>query len=104
MAATTKWGLGMGHQSHPWLGHLVADTAHSGRVGVLQAVAPDVDDIRLEPIFRAPDEPPVAWLRPKDGGMEWTTALVAIQEVPGGMPVASAPDGTAGGSGGVHRV
>lgn len=74
----------MGHQPHPFLDRLVVDTEHDGRVGVLRAVAPDVDDIRLEPILRVPEAPPVAWLVPPAGGREWTTSLTAIEEVHGG--------------------
>lgn len=81
MAATTQ--IDMGHQSHPLLGQLVADTEHGGQIGVLRAVAPDVDDIRLEPVFKVPVTPPVAWLRPAAGGTEWTTSLDAIEEVLG---------------------
>lgn len=83
-AAETPADVRMGHQSHPWLGHLVVDAEHGGRVGVLRAVAPDVDDIRLEPVFRVPAARPVAWLQPEAGGKEWTTPLTAIGEVPGG--------------------
>lgn len=73
--------LGMGHRSHPWLGHRVIDTEHGDRVGVLRAVAPDVDDIRTEPLLTVPSTPPVAWLAPeRGGGCEWTTNLNAIQE------------------------
>ncbi|AUH41647.1 hypothetical protein [Streptomyces sp. CMB-StM0423] len=83
-AAAPPADVRMGHQSHPWLGHLVVDAEHGGRVGVLRAVAPDVDDIRLEPIFRVPEAPPVAWLQEERGGKEWTTPLTAIGEVPAG--------------------
>ncbi|WP_258563042.1 hypothetical protein [Streptomyces phytophilus] len=77
MTAATK-NLGMGHQAHPWLGRLVIDTEHDGQVGVLRAVAPDVDDIRLE-VITPPHTPPVAWLAPQGGGVEWTTSLTAIE-------------------------
>lgn len=73
--------LGMGHRSHPWLGRRVVDTEHGDRVGVLRAVAPDVDDIRTEPVITVPSTPPVAWLAPEHGGgREWTTSLTAILE------------------------
>lgn len=76
----TARNLGMGHQAHPLLGRLVVDTQHDDQVGVLRAVAPDVDDIRLEPLLQPPNTPPVAWLAPRHGGTEWTTSLTAIEE------------------------
>lgn len=76
----TARDMGMGHLTHPWLNRLVVDTEHSGRLGVLRAVAPDVDDIRTEPLIQVPGTPPVAWLAPEHGGREWTTSLAAIEE------------------------
>ncbi|MFF0723763.1 hypothetical protein [Streptomyces sp. NPDC004134] len=99
--------LEMGHQPHPLLHCLVIDTEHGGRVGVLRAVAPDVDDIRLEPIFRVPEAPPVAWLQEERGGKEWTTPLTAIGEVPGAHTTPGTPrehSVDAGGREGADRV
>lgn len=73
--------LGLGHRAHPWLGRQVVDREHGGRVGVLRAVAPDVDVIRTGPVIQVPRTPPVAWLAPLRGGCEWTTSLDAIEEV-----------------------
>ncbi|MHA4817164.1 hypothetical protein ACXZ65_22705 [Streptomyces aculeolatus] len=73
--------LGFGHRAHPWLGRRVVDKEHHGRIGVLRAVAPDVDDIRTEPLIPLPGTPPVAWLSPVRGGCEWTTSLSAIEVV-----------------------
>jgi hypothetical protein len=50
------------HRSHPWLGHLVTDSA-TGRRGILRAIAPE-----------GTASTPVAWLAPRRGGIEWTTA------------------------------
>ncbi|GAA2667645.1 hypothetical protein GCM10010400_30500 [Streptomyces aculeolatus] len=96
--------LEMGHQPHPLLHHLVVDTEHDGRVGVLRAVAPDVDDIRLESIFRVPVAPPVAWLRAEAGGTEWTTPLAAIGEVPDTPGTAREHSVDDGGREGADRV
>ncbi len=79
MAAPAKH-FGFGHEDHPLLGHRVVDAEHGRQVGVLRAVAPDVTDIRLEPVPVVPDGPPVAWLAPERGGVEWTTSLDAIEE------------------------
>lgn len=80
---------GLGHREHPWLGQHVTDTAHGNAVGILQAVAPDVD-LKRRPQFipyddkrkRRPidDERLVAWLRPPGGGVEWNTNLAALRE------------------------
>ncbi|MEU9476146.1 hypothetical protein [Streptomyces sp. NPDC048191] len=53
---------GLMHRSHPWLGHLVTDSA-TGRRGILRAIAPEDTG-----------PAPVAWLAPRRGGIEWTTA------------------------------
>lgn len=58
---------GLLHQHHRLLGRPVRDTAHD-RIGILQAIAPDVGT----------DTPAVAWLRPPGGGTEWTTPRTAI--------------------------
>ncbi|QKV91909.1 hypothetical protein HUT19_09260 [Streptomyces sp. NA02950] len=71
--------LGLCHQSHPLLGHLVVDHAHDGRVGVLRAIAPDLTDNRYRLVVMNPDAPPVAWLAPEGGGLEWTTSPDAIE-------------------------
>ncbi|MCF3178198.1 hypothetical protein IPZ61_33460 [Streptomyces sioyaensis] len=73
--------LGLGHLSHPLLGRRVIDHAHGDRVGVFRALAPDVKGPRSEPVLRVPDTPPVAWLAPEGGGVEWTTAPDAIEAV-----------------------
>ncbi|MCC5474546.1 hypothetical protein [Streptomyces barringtoniae] len=53
---------GLMHRSHPWLGHMVTDSA-TGRRGILRAIAPE-----------GTTPAPVAWLAPRRGGIEWTTA------------------------------
>lgn len=75
-------GTGLGHYEHPWLGREVVDTA-TGRRGILRAVAPEADEVRLEPgvaLARLKGKP-VAWLQPVGGGVEWTTARTALQVV-----------------------
>ncbi|MBL1095164.1 hypothetical protein [Streptomyces coffeae] len=71
--------LGLCHQSHPLLGRLVVDHAHDDRVGVLRAIAPDSTDNRYRLVVMNPDAPPVAWLAPEGGGLEWTTSPDAIE-------------------------
>ncbi|MGW0880357.1 hypothetical protein [Streptomyces sp. NPDC002671] len=61
--------LGLMHRSHQWLGREVRDTA-TGCTGILRAIAPEPNGTRL-----------VAWLRPKRGGMEWTTDRRALEAV-----------------------
>ncbi|MGA5270165.1 hypothetical protein [Streptomyces lydicamycinicus] len=73
--------LGLGHVEHPLLGHLVVDHAHGDRRGILRALAPDVKGNNLAPVLRVPDTPPVAWLAPEAGGLEWTTDPSAIEAV-----------------------
>lgn len=78
----------MGHRTHPLLGQEVIDTNHGDRVGILRAVAPDVDTAG-KPAFvpyyeqrdRRPidDEPCFAWLAPPTGGLEWKTDVGAIK-------------------------
>ncbi|MBW5425087.1 hypothetical protein GKQ77_26600 [Streptomyces sp. BG9H] len=72
--------LGMGHWSHPLLGQKVIDHAHGDRVGVFRAFAPDVDKGALRPLISIPETPPVVWLAPEEGGLEWTTSPDAIEE------------------------
>ncbi|MFE7780606.1 hypothetical protein [Streptomyces nigrescens] len=74
--------LGLGHFEHPLLGRLVVDHASGGRVGVLRAIAPDVDNRDAEPELKVPDTPPVAWLAPEGGGLEWTTDPLQIEAAP----------------------
>jgi hypothetical protein len=70
--------LGLGHWKHPLLGRRVIDHAHDDRIGVLRAIAPDAKaGTRL--IIGIPDTPPVAWLAPVAGGVEWTTETEAIE-------------------------
>jgi len=79
----------MGHREHPLLNHEVVDTAHGDRIGILRAVAPDVD-LKTTPTYtpyadqrskRTIDEEPcVAWLAPVEGGVEWPTDIGAIRE------------------------
>ncbi|MEU7178845.1 MULTISPECIES: hypothetical protein [Streptomyces] len=71
--------LGLGHQSHPLIGRLVVDHAHDDRVGVLRAIAPDSKDNRYGLVIMVPNAPPVAWLAPEGGGLEWTTSPDAIE-------------------------
>ncbi|MFD3420220.1 hypothetical protein [Streptomyces decoyicus] len=78
-STTTARALGLGHPSHPLLGRRVIDHAHDGRIGVFRAFAPDVNAPRLGPVLRVPDTPPVAWLSPEGGGVEWTTVPDAIE-------------------------
>ncbi|GLW17263.1 hypothetical protein Stsp01_40060 [Streptomyces sp. NBRC 13847] len=77
----SRQALGLGHLDHPLLGHLVIDHAHDDRRGVLRALAPDVKGSNLAPVLRVPDTPPVAWLAPEAGGLEWTTDPSAIEAV-----------------------
>lgn len=78
-AAVTSTGLM--HRSHPWLGHLVTDSA-TGRRGILRAIAPE---------GTAPA--PVAWLAPRRGGIEWTTAPENLTD-PTPITPADRPEGT----------
>ncbi|MFJ5593218.1 hypothetical protein ACIQCG_26140 [Streptomyces noursei] len=71
--------LGLGHWEHPLLGRLVVDHAHGDRQGVFRALAPEVKDNDLGPVLKIPHTPPVAWLAPENGGLEWTTDLDAIE-------------------------
>ncbi|MCI0385998.1 hypothetical protein [Streptomyces sp. CNQ085] len=76
---------GLGHRDHPLLGRTVLDTA-TGRTGVLRAVCPEPDGgtaVCAVPVFRPGSGPPVAWLAPVGGGVEWTTEPDAIREVTG---------------------
>ncbi len=75
---------GLGHREHPLLGRTVVDTA-TGRTGILRAVCPEPDCCRAwaDPVPRPGSDPPVAWLAPVGGGVEWTTALDAVREVAG---------------------
>ncbi|MEU6331530.1 hypothetical protein ABZ851_30265 [Streptomyces sp. NPDC047049] len=79
--------LGLGHIDHPLLGHLVVDHAHGDRIGVLRAVAPDADGTNLKPVLRIPATPPVAWLAPRHGGLEWNTDPDEIEAVVGDLPM-----------------
>ncbi|MGW7572613.1 hypothetical protein [Streptomyces sp. NPDC054765] len=82
MNRTTKTrALGLGHLSHPLLGRRVIDRAHGDRIGVFRALAPDVKAPRVGPALRVPDTPPVAWLAPEGGGVEWTTTPDALEAV-----------------------
>nr|WP_155073258.1 hypothetical protein [Streptomyces taklimakanensis] len=74
----------MGHREHPLLGRTVLDTA-TGRTGILRAVCPEPDSatVCVAPALRPGSGPPVAWLAPVGGGVEWTTELDAIREVAG---------------------
>lgn len=74
--------LALGHFDHPLLGRLVVDHAHDDRIGVLRAIAPEVDSPSLGPVWRIPDTEPVAWLAPKGGGLEWSTDPDAIEAAP----------------------
>lgn len=74
--------LGLGHFDHPLLNRLVIDHAHGDRIGVLRAIAPDVDGPDVGPVLRIPDTAPVAWLAPKGGGREWSTNPDAIEAAP----------------------
>ncbi|MFD7101949.1 hypothetical protein [Streptomyces celluloflavus] len=71
--------LGLGHWKHPLLGHLVVDHAHDDRIGILRAIAPDVKAHTPGLVIEIPDTPPVAWLAPLTGGVEWTTDPEAIE-------------------------
>ncbi|MFE0377767.1 hypothetical protein ACFW1M_19750 [Streptomyces inhibens] len=75
----TTQPLGLGHWDHPLLGRRVIDRAHGGRSGVLRAIAPDVQDNNPGLMLQVPRTPPVAWLSPEGGGVEWTTAPDAIE-------------------------
>ncbi|MEU9120178.1 hypothetical protein AB0C96_10000 [Streptomyces sp. NPDC048506] len=75
----TSRALGLGHWDHPLLGRHVVDRAHADRIGVLRAIAPDSKDNPFNLVVMVPDTPPVAWLSPPGGGLEWTTALDAIE-------------------------
>ncbi|AWN24815.1 hypothetical protein [Streptomyces sp. NEAU-S7GS2] len=72
--------LGWRHLDHPLLGRLVVDHAHDDRIGVLRAIASDMDGPNVK--LRIPDTPPVAWLAPKSGGREWNTDPDAIEAAP----------------------
>ncbi|MER5969688.1 hypothetical protein ABT112_08115 [Streptomyces sp. NPDC002055] len=93
---TSTQPLGLGHFEHPLLGRLVVDHAHGDRVGVLRAIAPDVDNRDAEPELKVPDTPPMAWLAPAGGGLEWITDPDEIEAVtePGG-PTSAAGEGEA---------
>lgn len=91
MSAQPGEGIGLGHRNHPLLGRQVRDTAHEDRVGVLRAVAPNVEPAakhRVDPRPAVADEARsslardevVAWLAPVNGGVEWPTPLDAITE------------------------
>ncbi|MGW5937674.1 hypothetical protein ACWIG3_05765 [Streptomyces celluloflavus] len=70
--------LGLGHWKHPLLGHRVIDHAHDDRIGILRAIAPDTK-VSTGLVIKVPDTPPVAWLAPVTGGVEWTTDPEAIE-------------------------
>ncbi|MGW5940553.1 hypothetical protein ACWIG3_18600 [Streptomyces celluloflavus] len=70
--------LGLGHLNHPLLGHPVIDHAHDDRIGILRAIAPDAK-ASTGLVIGIPDTPPVAWLAPETGGLEWTTDPDAIE-------------------------
>lgn len=71
--------LGLGHWSHPLLGCLVIDHAHGARIGILRGLAPDVAEADIGPSRSIPNAPPVAWLAPEKGGVEWTTDPAFIE-------------------------
>ncbi|MFE5738427.1 hypothetical protein [Streptomyces celluloflavus] len=71
--------LGLGHWKHPLLGHRVVDHAHDDRIGILRAIAPDAKANAPGLVIGIPDTPPVAWLAPVTGGVEWTTETDAIE-------------------------
>ncbi|MEU7183619.1 MULTISPECIES: hypothetical protein [Streptomyces] len=71
--------LGLGHLNHPLLGHPVIDHAHADRIGILRAIAPDAKANTPSLNIGIPDTPPVAWLAPVTGGLEWTTDPDAIE-------------------------
>ncbi|MFE5740672.1 hypothetical protein [Streptomyces celluloflavus] len=71
--------LGLGHLNHPLLGHPVIDHAHDDRIGILRAIAPDAKANTPNLSIEIPDTPPVAWLAPETGGLEWTTDPDAIE-------------------------
>ncbi|MGW5936968.1 hypothetical protein ACWIG3_31400 [Streptomyces celluloflavus] len=71
--------LGLGHLNHPLLGHRVIDHAHADRIGILRAIAPDAKANTPSLNIGIPDTPPVAWLGPETGGLEWTTDPDAIE-------------------------
>ncbi|MFI6723686.1 hypothetical protein [Streptomyces atratus] len=71
--------LGLGHWSHPLLGCLVIDHAHDDRTGILRGLAPDVKKTNIGPSLSIPNTPPVAWLAPEKGGVEWTTDPASIE-------------------------
>ncbi|MFE7612221.1 hypothetical protein [Streptomyces celluloflavus] len=71
--------LGLGHLNHPLLGHPVIDHAHADRIGILRAIAPDAKANTPSLVIGIPDTPPVAWLAPVTGGLEWTTDPDAIE-------------------------
>ncbi|MEU8786483.1 hypothetical protein [Streptomyces sp. NPDC048637] len=80
----TTWqpqALGLGHWSHPLLGARVVDHAHGDRIGIFRALAPDVEATHRGPVLKVPDTPPVVWLSPEGGGVEWTTGLDTIEAV-----------------------
>ncbi|MFI9078959.1 hypothetical protein ACIGW8_21205 [Streptomyces sioyaensis] len=74
--------LGLGHRSHPLLGRRVIDHAHDDRIGILRALAPEAKGDTPGPVLSVPATPPVAWLAPEGGGVEWTTAPDAIEAAP----------------------
>ncbi|MGW5936963.1 hypothetical protein ACWIG3_31425 [Streptomyces celluloflavus] len=71
--------LELGHLNHPLLGHPVIDHAHDDRIGILRAIAPDAKANTPSLNIGIPDTPPVAWLAPVTGGLEWTTDPDAIE-------------------------
>ncbi|TBO57075.1 hypothetical protein EYS09_24540 [Streptomyces kasugaensis] len=71
--------LGLGHLNHPLLGHPVIDHAHDDHIGILRAIAPDAKANTPSLNIGIPDTPPVAWLAPVTGGLEWTTDPDAIE-------------------------
>ncbi|MFE5740676.1 hypothetical protein [Streptomyces celluloflavus] len=55
------------------------DHAHDDRIGILRAIAPDAKANTPSLNIGIPDTPPVAWLVPETGGLEWTTDPDAIE-------------------------
>ncbi|GHI06738.1 hypothetical protein AQI88_30240 [Streptomyces cellostaticus] len=67
------------HRSHPWLGRVVTDPV-TGRRGILRAIAPEPDGLQLVPSRALTKKPPVAWLQPEGGGVEWATSPSALSD------------------------
>ncbi|MEU9502050.1 hypothetical protein [Streptomyces sp. NPDC048196] len=82
MTTQTTTHLEFGHLHHPLLGRRVIDHGHDDRVGILRALAPDPKDNNPGLVLWIPDTPPVAWLSPVGGGVEWTTGPDQIEAAP----------------------